>query len=228
MKVSNRLLLASYLLYCSCSSADLKPNSSSILQDGPTLEEVTSSLRLECEADEKIYQGVDTWHDSIPYLFTPLKSKVTKYSLSKTDRITFQSEKVKVILNSDTSSLDKIYVESLLLYSDFFAQLCKPLETEFFHQSKFASFDKIALYLKAKQGNAVDDYIVYFKNDTPIAAEFTYRDLSDSYVGYLKFLKWSTVQGRRMPLKIEVLGGIDDSTSVHEISLENYKSKKDD
>ena len=224
MKLFNKIIFASFLFYYSCSSANLKPNNSSVLQNGPSLAELTSSLGLDCEAREKVYTGVDTWHDSIPYLFTPLKNKVTNYSLRKNNQITFQSEKVTIAVTPDTSSLDRIYVQSLLLYSDFFAQLCKPVESLFFYQAKFTSLDKIALYVKAKQGNAVDDYIVYFKNDVPRAVEFTYRDLSDSYIGYLRFSDWTTLKGRKMPLKIEILSELDDSVSVHEVSLEDYST----
>lgn len=222
MRLSNKIIFASFVFYCSCSSANLKPTSSSVVQNGPPLAELTSSLGLDCEANEKIYTGVDTWHDSIPYLFTPLKSKVTRYLLKKNDQITFQSETITIGMNSDTSSLDRIYIESLLLYSDFFAQLCTPVESQYFYQAKFTSLDKLALYLKAKQGNDFDDYLVYFKDGTPLAVEFTYRDLSDSYIGYLRFSNWSTINGRRMPRKIEILSALDDPVSVHEISLDNY------
>ena len=222
MRLSYKTILASFLFYCSCSSANLKPTNSSVLQNGPSLAELTSSLGLDCEANEKVYTGVDTWHDSIPYLFTPLKNKVTKYSLRKNDQITFQSETITIGISPDTSSLNRIYVESLLLYSDFFAQLCKPVESQFFYQTKFTSLDKVALYVKAKQGNAIDDYIVYFKEDTPRAVEFTYRDLSDSYIGFLRFSNWSILKGRKMPLKIEILSELDDAVSVHEVSLKGY------
>lgn len=222
MRLFNKIIISSFLFYYSCSSANLKPNNSSVLQNGPSLKELTSSLGLDCEAREKVYTGLDTWHDSIPYLFTPLKNKVTKYSLRKNDQITFLSETVTIGVTPDISTLDRIYVESLLLYSDFFAQLCKPVESQFFYQTKFTLFDKVALYVKAKQGNAVDDYIVYFKNDAPRAVEFTYRDLSDSYVGYLRFSNWRTLKGRKMPLKIEILSELDDAVPVHEVSLEDY------
>ena len=226
MRLYNKIILASFLFYYSCSSANLKPTYSSVLQNGPSLAELTSSLGLDCDNNEKVYTGYDTWHSSIPYLFTPLKNKVTKYSLRQNSQITFLSETVKIGVTPDTSSLDRIYVESLLLYSDFFTQLCKPVESQFFYQTKFTSLDKVALYVKAKQGNAVDDYIVYFKNDAPRAVEFTYRDLSDSYIGYLRFSNWRTLKGRKMPLKIEVLSELDDAVSVHEVRLENYSSNQ--
>ena len=215
------IILFLFFIFC-CSSAELRPEKDSYLTDESKQKSISSKLIEDCEAKSKTFNGVDIWNDTLPYLFTPLDSKNSKFSLKNSDNITFESDRKKITVSEESSTLDRIYIESLLLYSDFLSQLCTPEKTQLFAQTKFSHLDKIALYFQSKQGNTTNEYIIYFNNDLPAAAEFTYRDLSDSYIGILRFSDWATMSGKLMPTTIEILDTLEDTRPIHEVRIYEY------
>lgn len=178
------------------------------------------------------FQGVDIWSSRILRWFTPLQADRSSFLLrvaGAESAVILPGEAPLRFQDQELSGWNRIYIESLQLYvqlPQWIAAAHNPVQLGV---RKLGAQSYQAVFFNLKPGSwndpAFDQYIAYFsENDSkPTLVQFTYRDLTRSYVGWLRFGSERSFSAFPYPSRISILDDWNAEDAVHTIELEDIR-----
>jgi hypothetical protein len=172
--------------------------------------------------------GEDIWHNRILRWLTPLAEDKSSFQLLETAHETdlvLGSNRRLAFSDKKLSGLDRIYMESLRLYVLMPQLLARAENPVLLGPQSLGTQQYIALFFNLERGSwnnpELDQYIAYFRPDDHSLelVQFTYRDLTRSYVGWLRFGPRKDFTAFTYPATISILDDWNATESTHAIHL---------
>lgn len=173
-------------------------------------------------------QGTDAWSSRVLRWFTPLKENSSPFQLREAganSAVTLPGQAPFVLKDSELSGWDRIYVESLRLYVILPQAISAAYNAFYLGERTLGSETFAAFFFTLNPGNwndpSLDQYIAYYpKGSTKLSlVQFTYRDLSRSYVGWLRFGPDKAFAAFPYPTSVSILDDWNEREAVHTVEI---------
>lgn len=183
--------------------------------------------RLNCEGVLDI-QGTDSWSSRVLRWFTPLQDNRSSFQLQEAGAnsvVTVPGEAPFVLKDSELSGWDRIYVESLRLYVRLPLAVAAAYNPVYLGERTLGTDSYAAFFFNLDPGNwndpSLDQFIAYYpKGSSKLTlVQFTYRDLSRSYVGWLRFGSDKAFAAFPYPSSISILDDWNSRDAVHTVEI---------
>ena len=229
-----------FFLLFGCAKPALLLDTSRIDNTTTPLSAILQSQGNPCQEKIKIV-GTDRWTSTLLRWFTPLSADEQGFvaiidrvngahhlALETTQKYSYDPDSqilINTVKSSPAKSLERIYVESLLLYLQL-PQLAEHLYSSTSLQSFAQSDDLYHRFFFMRESGGTDDpsidhYVAYWNVETKLLdyIVFTYRDLSLSYKGVLHYSDYQNLLDRKYPMRIAIKDSIGDSEEIHRIQI---------
>lgn len=172
--------------------------------------------------------GEDIWNSRILRWLTPLPEDKTSFRLREAGHETaviLGNGRRLAFSDKELSGMDRIYMESLRLYVLLPQLLARAENPVLLGSQSLGTRQYTAVFFNLEPGYwnnpELDQYIAYFRpEDRSLELlQFTYRDLTRSYIGWLRFGPGKDFKAFAYPATISILDDWNATESTHEIHL---------
>jgi hypothetical protein len=227
MRASTLILF--WLLLSGCRHVDLmeSPPDKAGMDAGMSWQKDLQKNPLSCAGVLEI-QGTDVWSSRVLRWFTPLKANSSSFLLQEAgadSTVTLPGQAPFVLKDSELSGWDRIYVESLRLYVNLPQAFGAAYNPSYLGERTLGTETFAAFFFNLAPGNwndpSLDQYIAYYPKGSskPSFVQFTYRDLSRSYVGWLRFGPDKNFAAFPYPSSISILDDWNANEAVHIVEI---------
>lgn len=222
-------LLLFWLLLSSCRHVDLldaAPDKAG-MDTGVSWQKDLQKNRPTCEGVLDI-QGSDIWSSRVLRWFTPLQENRSSFQLQEAganSTLTIPGAAPFVLKDSELRGWDRIYVESLRLYVRLPQAIGTAYNPVYLGERTLGTENYAAYFFTLNPGPwndpSLDQYIAYYpKGSSKLTlVQFTYRDLSRSYVGWLRFGPDQAFAAFPYPASISILDDWNSREAVHKVEI---------
>jgi hypothetical protein len=227
MRASTLVLF--WLFLSSCRHVDLldaAPDKAG-MEAGLSWQKDLQKNRPNCEGVLEI-QGTDAWSSRVLRWFTPLQDNLSSFQLQEAGAnsvVTLPGQEPFVLKDSELTGWDRIYVESLRLYLRLPQAISRAFNPAYLGERTLGTDSYAAFFFNLKPGNwndpSVNQFIAYYpKGSSKLTlVQFTYRDLSRSYVGWLRYGPDKAFSAFPYPSSVAILDDWNASEAVHTIEI---------
>ncbi|HET9241736.1 MAG TPA: hypothetical protein VFO10_30995 [Oligoflexus sp.] len=173
-------------------------------------------------------RGTDTWSSRVLRWFTPLSENHSPFQLQEAganSAVNLPGQSPFVLKDSELSGWDRIYVESLRLYVTLPQAIAAAYNPVYLGEKTLGTETFAAFFFTLKPGDwndpSLDQYIAYYPKGSPklTLVQFTYRDLSRSYVGWLRYGPDKAFAAFPYPSSVSILDDSDAHEAVHTVEI---------
>jgi len=203
------------------------------MEAGASWQQELKKNRPRCEGVLNI-QGTDAWSSRVLRWFTPLQEDRSSFQLQEAGAnsvVTVPGSPPFVLKDSELSGWDRIYAESLRLYAILPQAMSNAHHAVYLGERTLGSDTFAAFFFTLNPGNwndpSLDQYIAYYpKGSSKLTlVQFTYRDLSRSYVGWLRFGPDQAFAAFPYPASVRIQDDWNSREAVHTVEISSIESR---
>lgn len=223
------ILVLFWLFLSGCRHVDLMdtvPDKAGVDAGLSWQKELQKSQRI-CEGGLDV-QGTDAWSSRVLRWFTPLKDDRSSFQLQEAGAnsvVTIPGLPPFVLKDSELTGWDRIYVESLRLYIRLPLAIARAYNPAYLGEKTLGMETYAAFFFNLRPGNwndpSLNQFIAYYpKGSSKLRlVQFTYRDLSRSYVGWLRYGPEKDFAGFPYPSYVSILDDWNEQDAVHTVEI---------